>query len=134
VTARLDPVGGVKLARKRGFSRIAVPVSNPDLAEIIRSNNPNALIFGVHMSGITDDESQRIIEVSDLVTGCASKTVRALAGKKALLQAGDVIPIFALTSRGKELVMKRILETNEKIFFKPIRHPVICTNQPEPLV
>jgi hypothetical protein len=86
------------------------------------------------MSGITDDESQRIIEVSDLVTGCASKTVRALAGKKALLQLGDVIPIFALTSQGKELVMKRILETNEKIFFKPTRHPVICTNQPEPLV
>jgi len=134
VTARLDPVGGAKLAQKRGFSRIAVPVSNPDLAEIIRTNNPDALIFGVHMSGITEDETQRIADVSDLVTGCASKTVRALAGKKALLQVGDIIPIFALTSRGKELMMKRIHETNEKIFIKPTRHPVVCTQQPEPLV
>jgi putative methanogenesis marker protein 8 len=133
-TAGLDPAGGMKLAQNRGFSRIAVPVSNPDLAELIRTNNPEALIFGVHMSGITEDESQRIVAIADLVTGCASKTVRELAGKKALLQVGDMIPIFALTSRGKELMMKRILETNEKIFLKPTRHPVICTQQPEPLV
>jgi hypothetical protein len=72
--------------------------------------------------------------LADLVTGCASKTVRALAGKKAILQVGDIIPIFALTSRGKELMMKRIHETNEKIFIKPTRHPVVCTQQPEPLV
>jgi putative methanogenesis marker protein 8 len=133
-TAGLDPAGGMKLAQNRGFSRIAVPVSNPDLAELIRTNNPEALIFGVHMSGITEDESQRIVAIADLVTGCASKTVRELAGKKALLQVGDMIPIFALTSRGKELMMKRILETNEKIFLKPTRHPVLCTRQPEPLV
>jgi hypothetical protein len=62
----------------------------------------------------------------DLRSGIIDAVVFACEG------AGTVI--FALTSRGKELVMKRILETNEKIFFKPIRHPVICTNQPEPLV
>jgi len=133
-TARLDPAGGADLAQKRGFSRIAVPVSNPDMAETIRTNHPDALIFGVHMSGICEDDARRIIAVSDLVTGCASTTVRTLAGKKALLQAGDVIPIFALTSRGKELMMKRILETKEKYFLKPTRLPVICTRQPEPLV
>jgi hypothetical protein len=48
------------------------------------------------------------------VIGCASQTVGTLAGEKALLQAGAIIPIFALTPRGKELVMKRILEVNEK--------------------
>jgi hypothetical protein len=86
------------------------------------------------MSGMTEDEASRIVAVSDLVTGCASKTVRTLAGDKALLQAGAIIPIFALTPPGKELVMKRILEVNEKIFFKPTRLPVICDQQPEPLV
>jgi putative methanogenesis marker protein 8 len=133
-TARLDSAGGADLARKRGFSRIAVPVSDSELAETIRANHPDALIFGVHMSGIGEDDARRIIAVSDLVTGCASTTVRTLAGTKALLQAGDVIPIFALTSRGKELMMKRILETKEKYFIKPTRLPVICTRQPEPLV
>lgn len=133
-TARLDPVSGANLAQKMGFTRIAVPVSDPDIAGLIRKNNPDALIFGVHMSGITEDEAQRIVAVSDIVTGCASKTVRMLAGKKALLQVGAVIPIFALTPRGRELIMKRILETNEKFFFKPARLPVICDPQPEPLV
>lgn len=133
-TACLDPAGGADLAKKRGFSRIAVPVSNPEIAETIRSNHPDSLIFGVHMSGICEEDVQRIVAVSDLVTGCASKTVRTLAEKKALLQAGDVIPIFALTSRGKELMMKRILETNEKFFIQSARFPVICARQPEPLV
>lgn len=134
VTARLNPVGGANLAQKRGFSRIAVPVSNPEKAETIRANHPEALIFGVHMSGICEDDAQRIVAVSDLVTGCASKTVSTLAGKRALLQAGEIIPIFALTSRGKELMMKRILEIDEKFFLKPTRLPVICTRHPEPLV
>ncbi len=133
-TARLDSAGGADLAQKRGFSRIAVPVSDSEMAETIRANHPDALIFGVHMSGICEDDARRIIAVSDLVTGCASTTVRTLAEKKALLQAGDVIPIFALTSRGKDLMMKRILETKEKYFIKPTRLPVICTRQPEPLV
>lgn len=134
VTARLDPVAGAKRAEKSGFSRIAVPVSDPRIALAIRANHPNALIFGVHMSGLTDDEAQQIVAVSDLVTGCASKTVRALAGKKALLQAGAVIPIFALTTRGKELIMKRILESDEKLFLKPTRLTVICSEEPVPLV
>jgi len=134
LTARLNPVAGANLARKMGFSRIAVPVSDPDTAETLRRDNPGALLFGVHMSGITEEEAQRIVAVSDLVTGCASKIVRTLAGKKALLQVGDVIPIFALTPRGKELIMKRILEANEKYFLKPARLPVICEQQPEPLV
>ncbi len=113
VTARLDPVGGVNRAQKMGFSSIAVPVSDPEIAEIIRTNNPDALIFGVHMSGITEKEAQRIVAVSDLVIGGASKIVIELAEKKALLQVGAIIPIFALTPKGKELIMKRMLEANE---------------------
>ena len=134
VTACLDPVGAVICAQEMGYSRIAVPVSDPETAEIIRAHNPDALIFGVHLSGLTEDEARRIVAVSDLVTGCASKPVRMLAGKKVLLQVGAVIPIFALTPRGKELIMKRILEANEKNLLKPVRLPVNCDHQPEPLV
>ena len=134
VTARLDPMGGANPAQKSGFSRIAIPVSNADIAENIRTNHPDALLFGVHLSGICEEEAQRIVSISDLVTGCASKTVRTLAGKKALLQAGNVIPIFALTSRGKDLMLKRISETDERYFFKSGRLPVICAQQPNPLI
>jgi len=130
-TARLDPAAGARRAHEMGFSRIAVPVSDPDMAEVIRAYNPDALIFGVHMSGFSENDAQRIVAVSDLVTGCASKTVRSLAGKKALLQAGTVIPIFALTPRGKELIMKRILETDEKYPASTPKVPVLCAPEPE---
>lgn len=133
-TARLDAARGADLARKKGFTRIAVPVSTADQAERIRADHPGSLIFGVHMSGIREDDARRIVAVSDLVTGCASKTVRSLAGRTALLQVGAVIPIFALTPRGKELIMKRILEADDKYFLKTARLPVICSSQPEPLV
>ncbi len=134
VTACLDPLGGASLAQKMGFSRIAVPISDPDRAEIIRTNNPDALLFGVHMSGITENGAQRIVAVSDPVTGCASKIVGMLAGKKASLQVGAIIPIFALTLRGKDLIMKWILEANEKFSPIPFRLPVVCNRQPEPLI
>jgi putative methanogenesis marker protein 8 len=134
VHASLDPVRGANLAQKSGFSRIAVPVSNADIAENIRKNHPEALIFAVHLSEISEEEAQRIVSVSDLVTGCASKTVRSYAAEKALLQAGDVIPIFAMTFRGKELLLKRILETDVKYFFKSTSLPVIGLQQPQPLI
>src|SRR4030042_5840355 len=37
-TARLDSVGGADLAQKRGFSRIAVPISVSEIAETIAAN------------------------------------------------------------------------------------------------
>jgi len=86
------------------------------------------------MSGVTKDEAIEMVTVSDLVTGCALKTVRALAGEKALLQVGAVIPVFTRTPRGKELIVKWISETEEKIYLKPTRLPIICAEQPEPLV
>jgi len=41
--ACLDPVGGWILRRRGVFSQIAVPVSDPDVAKIIRKISPDAL-------------------------------------------------------------------------------------------
>ena len=106
-----------RILHRRGvFPASLFPSRILEMAETIRANHPDALIFGVHMSGICEDDARRIIEVSDLVTGCASTTVRTLAGKKALLQAGDVIPIFALTSQGKEAYDETDPRNQRKIF------------------
>ncbi len=134
IGASLDPLRATIVAQNMGFSRIAIPVSDPSIAENIRTYYPGAFIFGVHMSGIAEEDAQRMVEVSDLVTGCASKTIRSIAGKRALLQVGAVIPIFALTPTGKELIMKRVLEADEKFFLKPTTFPVVCDNHPEPLL
>lgn len=101
VSARLDPLGGATLAKKTGFSHIAVLVSDPESAETIRAHHPGALIFGVHLSGITREGARRIVAVSDLVTGSASITLGTIGEEKALLQVRAVIPVVALTPRGK---------------------------------
>ena len=133
-TAKLDQPAGVRLAEKKGFRNIAVTVAGAESAEIIRREHPGAIIFVVHTSGLTEDEARRIAGTADLVTGCASKTVRSIIGPKALLQAGAAIPIFALTVRGKELVARRIVETTAPIFLKSSKLPVLGDDQPGPLI
>ena len=133
-TAKLDQPAGADLAVKKGYTKIAVTVAGPDAAEIIRRNHPNALIFVVHTSGLTEDEACRLSAVVDLVTGCASKTVRQIMGPKALLQAGASIPIYAMTKRGKQLIAHRIVESKATFFLKSSRLPVIGDQEPRPLV
>jgi len=133
-TAKLDQPAGVDLAVKKGYRNIAVTVAGPDAAEIIRRNYPDTLIFVVHTSGLSEDEARRLSAVVDLVTGCASKAVRHIIGPKALLQAGASIPIFALTTRGKELIARRIVESKAPLFLKNSRLPVTGDQEPRPLV
>ena len=129
-TAKLDQPGGVELAVKKGYRAVAVTVAGPEAAEIVRRNHPDVLIFVVHTSGISGHEADRLSRVADLVTGCASKTVRDIIGPKALLQAGASIPVFALTKRGKELIAHRIVESKDTIFVKSARLPVAGTSSP----
>jgi hypothetical protein len=75
-----------------------------------------------------------LVAVSDLVTSCASKTIREIAGKKALVQAGIAIPIFALTRAGKELIIGKIRCSDEPLLVKPTKLPALGDRQPEPLV
>ncbi|HVN74375.1 MAG TPA: methanogenesis marker 8 protein [Methanoregula sp.] len=133
-TAKLDQPAGVRLAVKKGFHRIAVTVAGAETAEIIRRENPDALIFVVHTSGLSADEARRLAATADLVTGCASKNVREIIGPRALLQAGAAIPIFALTVRGKEVIARRIVESAATIFLKGEKLPVVGSGQPGPLI
>ncbi|MDD1689816.1 MAG: DUF2099 family protein [Methanoregula sp.] len=132
--AAMDAVAGVALAASIGFRNIAVTVAGPDTAETIRRIHPDTLIFGVHVTGLTDKEAGRLVSASDLVTSCASKTIRDAAGPKALVQAGVSIPIFAMTKKGKELIIEKIRQTSEQVLIKPTRLPSLGGQQPEPLV
>jgi hypothetical protein len=75
-----------------------------------------------------------MVAVADLMTACASKTVRQIAGKKALLQAGVSVPIFAITNLGKEIIIEKIRQTNEQVLIKPTQLPALGEKQPDPLV
>jgi len=132
--ARIDQLAGVALAVSEGYRNIAVTVASPDIAENIRRIHPDSFIFAVHVTGLSRDEAGSLVSVSDLVTSCASRAIREIAGTRALLQAGITIPIFAMTQKGKLLILEKIRQSDEQILIKSTRLPALGDDQPCPLV
>jgi putative methanogenesis marker protein 8 len=132
--ASIDQLAGVALALTRGFRKIAVTVARPQTAEVIRRVHPKTLIFGVHVTGLSKPEAEMLVAASDLVTSCASRTIRDAVNKNALVQAGTAIPIFALTMAGKNLIMEKIRLSTEPVLVKSTKLPALADQQPEPLV
>jgi len=132
--AKIDQLAGVALALSKGYRNIAVTVARPETAEIIHRIHPDTLIFAVHVTGLTRDEAASLSLVSDIVTSCASKTIREIAGSAALLQAGISVPVFAMTQKGKLLILEKIRQSDEPVLVKPTRLPALGDRQPNPLV
>lgn len=132
--ASIDQLAGVALALIRGFRKIAVTVARPQTAEVIRRIHPNTLIFGVHVTGLSKADAEMLVENSDLVTSCASGTIREAVKKNALVQAGTAIPIFAMTMAGKNLIMEKIRLSTESVLVKSTKLPALADQQPDPLV
>jgi len=132
--ARIDQLAGVALAVSEGYRNIAVTVADSRIAEIIRRIHPDTLIFAVHVTGLSHEEAGSLVSASDLVTSCASRTIREIAGTRALLQAGITIPIFAMTQKGKLLILEKIRQSDEQTLIKSTRLPALGDIQPDPLV
>lgn len=132
--ARLDQVAGVGHACESGYHRIAVTVTLPDDAKRIRHQYPDSFIVAVHTTGLTDEEAALITSSSDLVTSCASRPIREIAGRSALIQAGVAIPVFAMTEKGKALIIEKIHRGSEQVLVKTTRLPAPGNEQPEPLI
>ncbi len=71
------------------------------------------------------------MDASDLVTACASGPVRQLAGERALLQAGISVPVFAMTEKGKELIIEKIRQSGEQVLIKQAKLPATGGNMPD---
>jgi putative methanogenesis marker protein 8 len=134
VLASMDPLAGVTTAHKAGYSRLLVTVAGADAAEAVRRSDPDALIMAVHVTGMSREDAARIAAVADITTGCASRYIREICGPKALMQAGTSVPIFILTPRGKELLLKRLEVIPNQILVSHTKLPVSGENVPGPLV
>jgi len=133
-SAVIDQRKGAAFAKDLGHSNIAVTVANPADAKAIRKADPKALVIGVHLTGISKEGAEQLVEHSDIVAGCASKWVRETAGKVARLQAGVSIPVFALSKRGKDLIAEKVKETQFKLLVKVERLPAQGEKEPRPLI
>ncbi len=132
---RIDQAAGLQMALELGYERVGVTVSTVEDAKLCRTISENAVVFGVHLTGISRKDAEEFCEIADLVTACASPHLRELAKEKALVQAGTAVPIFALTPIGKELLLERAKEVNDPLLVNTMRLPVLPEEkQPKPLV
>ncbi|MDD1715685.1 MAG: DUF2099 family protein, partial [Methanolinea sp.] len=133
-SARIDQAEGVARAYAEGFQRVAVTVASADDSERIRREYPETLIVVVHTTGTTAEDAGRFARSADLITACASRHIREIAGKCALIQAGSAIPVFAMTARGKEVLLWKVLHTSTPMVLMGAVLPYSSDRCPDPLV
>jgi hypothetical protein len=124
----------VRVAFASGFSGVAVTVTLPEDARRIREAYPPAFVIAVHTTGITAEEASEFADTCDIVTSCASRAVREIAGKRAVLQAGSAIPVFAMTKKAKELLLDKVKATGGQFVVTGAELPFRGSREPEPLV
>lgn len=126
-TATIDPVEGVRKAAELGYIKIAVTTADSKTAQKLRALEAelglDLIVIAVHVTGVSREEAQGLLDNSDLVTGCASKYVRELA--KPLVQVAAAIPLFVMTQKGKELVIERAKNIKSPILINITELPVI---------
>ncbi|MFA5311806.1 MAG: methanogenesis marker 8 protein [Methanomassiliicoccales archaeon] len=120
----IDQVKGTKLAQDLGYCRIGVTICfAEDATRIRQSFGQTVALFAVHTTGRTSEEAEEIFRQCDIVTGCASKTIRTVARSKALFQVGSKVPVYAASLWGKMLLEKRLEMTKIKNVTSPEEPP-----------
>lgn len=126
-TASIDPVEGVKKAAELGYKKVAVTIADSKTAKKLRELETEfgleLIVIAVHVTGVSKEEAQSLLENSDLATGCASKYIREFA--KPIVQVAAAIPLFALTKKGKELVIEREKDIESPLLITTTELPVV---------
>lgn len=131
LTAAMDAVAGVRKAAELGYKRIAVTAAIPqtakELRELEKKLDLDLVIIGVHVTGLDENAVQVLLDNTDITTSCASKYVRELV--KPLAQVGTAVPLFALTQKGKELVIERAKDIQAPLLINTMPLPALPENK-----
>ncbi len=123
----IDQVEGYRRALAAGFERVVVTITGRrafEAGEIRKTAVASAggsasgegpVIFAVHNLGVSEEGARLLAETCDVVWACASREVREVVGRRAKLQIGISIPVYALTDMGKRLVLNRALHFDESL-------------------
>ncbi|MRR29380.1 DUF2099 family protein, partial [bacterium] len=139
--ASIDQLQAFEKAAAGGHKKIAVTLvgDNAGDAAALRTRGVELgvqpMILAVHTTGINDSQAQVLAYNCDLVWSCASRALREVAGKKALLQMGISIPVFAFTLAGKRLLLNRALHFAGQLVMHRAALPLAPdARQPRPLI
>jgi len=132
--ARIDQVEGVKRALNLGFKRVAVSVAGfqakaiSEIRKVEANEKADILIFSVCNTCVRNVDVTHISK-ADVTCASASRILRAKIGKNALLQLGATIPIYALSEKGKRIVLAYLAEFKDKlVVFRTSKLPYQATN------
>jgi putative methanogenesis marker protein 8 len=118
--ARIDQVEGVKRAVDEGFKRIAVTIASfqakaiSEIRQIESITGAEVTIFSV-CNTLAKKRGVKHIARADIACASASKILRQDVGSKALLQVGMTIPVYALSQKGKELILAYLASFKDKL-------------------
>jgi putative methanogenesis marker protein 8 len=134
-TAEIDQVEGVKRAFGLGFKRVAVSVAGfqakaiSEIRDFEADAKADVLVFSVCNTCVSKSNVGYIAK-ADVVCASASKLLRTEIANKALLQLGMTIPVYALTEKGKRLVLAYLAEFKDKlVIFRTSRLPYLAKNR-----
>jgi putative methanogenesis marker protein 8 len=110
---KIDQMEGVRKAIEMGYKNIAVTIVSAEdaqkLGELEKElKDVNIYLFVVHTTGLTEDEAEILFDHADIITGCASKTIRKTGEARQIFSVGASIPIFGVTESGKKFIDIRV--------------------------
>jgi putative methanogenesis marker protein 8 len=114
-TSKIDMVEGVRKARSMGHRTVAATiVSVKDASDLRAEFGRSVVIMAVHTSCMSQEDARAAFDVCDVITACASKTIREESKERDLIIAGNKVPIYGVTEEGKELVLMRLEEVGKE--------------------
>ena len=110
---KIDQLEGVKKAVNMGYKNIAVTIVSARDAQKLRElekelKDVNIYIFVVHTTGLSEEEAETLFDRADIITGCASKTIRKTGENRQTFSVGASIPIYGVTEAGKKFIDIRV--------------------------
>ena len=137
--ASMDQAQGLKMAFDNGWEKVGVTLADLDSAkrcrEVEKEAGKTAVLIGVHTTGMSADDAEEFLKTVDIVTSCASKYIREFASKYSLLQLGVAVPIFAISSIGRDILLNRIKYMEKQVLIKTTDLPELPKDrQPRPLL
>lgn len=130
-TAKIDMEAGVDKAFSMGYERVAVTTPFVDSAVRMRARYGDGLIIiGVHTTGMSEEDAAKAFDTFDIITACASKHLREECQRRSeTLVAGNKVPVYGVTAKGKELIQDKLDEVGKKPWI-----PGEPTEYPDPLI
>lgn len=115
-TAEINMEKGADLAFSKGYSVVALTTPSAKVASDLREKYGDRIILvGVHTSGMSREDAKKAFDTFDIITACASKHLRDVAKERpGILIAGNKVPVYGITAKGKELVMDKLTEAGKE--------------------